>query len=400
MSIYTTIPLQKDEVLKARRATRLIFLLCGLGVSSWVPMVPYVKERLAVNEANLGLLLLLLGGGAIVMMPITGLLIYRYGSRIIILFSALVIASLLPLLLMMGQTVNLGITLFFFGAGVGTVDVAMNAHAVRVQQVYGRHIMSSFHGLFSVGGLLGSLGLGALMKLGLEPIAAAVTIAILLVIIVCSQYKDLFNVSTEMELTASTDKVDANGKRGAAFWLNRSVLFLGTMCFIVFLAEGAMLDWSAVFLREERSMDAEWSGAGYAAFSIAMAFMRLAGDRLVEHLSPNKTVVLGSITAAIGFLLAVLIPSTFVSIFGFILLGLGAANVVPVFFSAAGRMPGVPASVAIPAITTMGYAGQLAGPALLGFIAFHFSLPMAFTFVAFLLFIVSLSYLKKNSIKT
>ncbi|QNL48397.1 MFS transporter [Olivibacter sp. SDN3] len=396
MSVCIAIPLEKRIVLKARRATQLIFLLCGLGVASWAPMVPYAKERLAMNEASLGLLLLLLGGGALIMMPITGFLIHRYGSRIIILLSALMIALLLPLLLMMGQPVSLGITLFFFGAGVGAVDVAMNAHAVHVQEVYGRHIMSSFHGLFSVGGLFGSLGLGALMKLGLEPIAAAVTIAILLIIIVCSQYKDLFSVSTETALTAPIGKTAGNSKIGGALWLNHGVLFLGAMCFIVFLAEGAMLDWSAVFLREERSVDAEWSGVGYAAFSIAMAFMRLAGDRLVEHFSPNKTVVLGSFVAGIGFLLAVLSPWTFASIFGFILLGLGAANVVPVFFSAAGRMPGIPASVAIPAITTMGYAGQLAGPALLGFVAFQFSLPIAFALVALLLFVVSLSYLKRK----
>ena len=172
------------HLVKSKIATQFIFLICGLGMSSWATMVPFAKERLALNDGSLGLLLLLLGAGAITMMPIGSIFLQRYGSRIVILWSALLLALTLPLLLVISNPILMGVVLFLFGAGVGIIDVAMNAHAVHVQNVYNKPIMSSVHGLFSVGGLLGSIGLGFLIQIGLTPIAAAVSIAILLVLIV------------------------------------------------------------------------------------------------------------------------------------------------------------------------------------------------------------------------
>src|SRR5690606_33632985 len=220
-----------------RKSTLLTFLICGLALSSWAPMVPFAKERMGLNDAALGVLLLLLGAGAILMMPLTGYLIQQFGSRKVILSASILLALLLPLLLVLSNPINMGICLFLFGASVGAVDVAMNAHAIKVQQLYGRHIMSSFHGLFSVGGLLGSLGLGALIKVGLSPVVAAVTISMLLLAISLSQYSSLLPHSAE----------ERRGESTGFNWPHRAVIFLGLMCFIVFLAEGAILDWSAVF---------------------------------------------------------------------------------------------------------------------------------------------------------
>ncbi|WP_449435862.1 hypothetical protein [Pedobacter steynii] len=167
------------------------------------------------------------------------------------------------------------------------------------------------------------------------------------------------------------------------------------MCFAVFLAEGSMLDWSAVFLTENRKIDEELAGVGYAAFSIAMATMRLLGDKLVSHLNGPKVVIGGSLIGAAGIFLVILTPWLFTALLGFILLGLGAANIVPVFISEGGRLKNVPASVSIPAITTIGYAGQLAGPAMLGFIAHQYSLPIALGFSGFLLVLVAVFYKMK-----
>jgi len=375
----------KENYQVPRQATLLFFLVCGLGISSWAPMVPFAKERMGLNDASLGVLLLSLGAGAIVMMPVTGFLIQKFGSRKIILAFSILMALLLPLLLVLSSPISMGITLFFFGASVGGVDVAMNAHAVKVQQLYGRPIMSSFHGLFSVGGLIGSLGLGALIKAGLSPVVAAVAISVLLLLICISQYSRLLPHSEEEKR-----------EEGAGFsWPNKAVVFLGLMCFIVFLAEGAILDWSAVFLQFHRGFDPAWSGVGYAAFSVAMAVMRLSGDRLVSRISARNIVIYGSLVAAAGFFIAVLTPWSGMAIFGFVLVGLGAANIVPVFFSAAGNMPHTPAYIAIPAITTIGYAGQLAGPALLGFVAYFYSLPLAIGLIGVLLLVVAISYVYK-----
>jgi len=385
-----------NRIVKASLGVKAIFLVCGLAISSWAPMVPFAKDRLDINDANLGLLLLCLGAGAISLMPVSGLFSKRYGSRNVIIFASFIMAITLPLLLIITSVIWMGIALFIFGAAVGTVDVAMNAHGVQVQNIYGKPIMSSFHGLFSIGGLLGSLGLGALMKFGLEPIIAAVSIAILLIVIVISQYRSLLDRDMEMQAIQKYSSASDSSENSSS-WLNSSVLFLGAMCFIIFLSEGAMLDWSAIFLVENRGIDTELSGIGYAAFSIAMATMRLVGDKLISRFSGKKVVISGSIVAAAGVLLIIFAPILTIALFGFILLGIGAANIVPVFIGEGGRLKSVSALTAIPAITTMGYAGQLAGPALLGFIAHYFSISIAFGLIAFLLLTVAASYIFRNN---
>jgi predicted MFS family arabinose efflux permease len=376
-------------VIRAKNATKIIFLVCGLGISSWAPMVPYAKDRLQLNDSNLGLLLLMLGLGAIAMMPVSGILAHRYGTRKVILVAAIGMALMLPMLLMMTSVVAMGLVLFIFGAAVGTVDVAMNSQGVQVERMSPQPVMSSLHGLFSIGGLFGSLGIGFLMKLGLDPVHAAIAIALLLIGIVSWKYGDLLNLETERSVAR---KLADPAEKRSLMWLNNSVLFLGILCFAVFLSEGAMLDWSAIFLKENRGIDEAFAGIGYAAFSVAMASMRLVGDKLVARFDGKTVVVTGCILAAAGLSLAVFTPWLATSIGGFILLGLGAANIVPVFISEGGKIRNIPATVSIPAISTIGYAGQLAGPAILGFIAHRFSLSIALAFNAALLLMVALAY--------
>jgi predicted MFS family arabinose efflux permease len=387
-----------NTIAKAKTATQLIFLVCGLGIASWAPMVPLAKDRLELNEAGLGLLLLLMGAGALLTMPLSGVLINKIGSRKVIAVSVLSSAIILPWLLVISDVYVMGAALFAFGCSIGTIDVAMNAHGVQVQNEYGKPIMSSLHGLFSVGGLFGSLGLGFLMKLGLNPIYAAVSISLLLIFLLVIQFRYLFNYEIEREIILKFSHVDVEDKNTKRFqWLDSKVLVLGLMCFIVFLSEGAMLDWSAIFLRDDKGVEHEFSGIGYAAFSVAMAVMRLSGDSLISKLNSRVVVIGGSLIAALGMLVLVFSSWIPLSLFGFILLGLGAANIVPVFFSEGGRISGISSTVAIPAITTIGYAGSLAGPALLGFIAHHFSLTAAFEIIALLFVLVALIYKFRNN---
>ena len=380
-----------ELITQAKKATQYIFLVCGFALSSWAPMVPIVKERLQLNDGNLGLLLLFLGAGAISMMPLSGYLSKLYGTRVVILISGLVAAIFLPILLVMPNPWMMAAALFIFGGGIGVIDVAMNSHGIHVQNRYGRPIMSSLHGLFSVGGLCGALGLGLLMKAGLNPLTAAISISTLLLVILSWKFKSLFSKQEEADVPAHNTPKEETTKTTSG-WLSPRILFLGAACFAVFLSEGAMLDWSALFLKENRGVTAELAGVGYATFSIAMAAMRLLGDRIVEKFSGKTVVVAGGLIAALGIFLAVATPWVSTTLLGFLLLGVGAANIVPVFFSEGGRLKGIPASVAIPAISTMGYAGQLAGPALLGFIAYHFSLSIALTFTGVLLLSVALAY--------
>jgi predicted MFS family arabinose efflux permease len=361
-------------------ATRAFFLIAGVGMASWAPMVPFAKARLELDDARLGIVLLCMGFGSTGAMPLASFLSHRYGNRMVMTTSALLICALLPLLTAASSAVLLGSGLVFFGGSLGTLDVAMNAHAVEVEKLHGQPLMSGFHALFSLGGLAGSAGVAALLGAGVPLVACAVAVSCLLAVVVAAQTRKLIGL----------EKVDEGAAQRTMFALPSSTaLLLGCLCLVVFLAEGAMLDWSAVFLRSLRGFDISGAGLGYAAFSIAMASGRLLGDRLIVALGPTRVVRHGSLLAAAGFLLATALPWAATSLAGFFLVGLGAANIVPVLFSAAGRLPGTAPGVSIATVTALGYSGMLAGPALIGFIAQATSLPLALSGIAVSLLVVA-----------
>lgn len=360
-------------------------------------MVPYAKDRLQLDDARMGVLLLFLGAGAILTMPLTGWLIARLGTRRMIVVATLMMAVALPLLLLVSEAHFMAALLFLLGAGLGSIDVAMNAHGVQVQNLAGKPIMSSLHGLFSVGGLLGPLVIGLLIKTGLEPYLAALVMAVGMVGLVISQYRFLLDNALEKQVIAQFAPESGAQQSGRFVWLNGQVFFLGFLCFAIFLAEGAMLDWGAIYLRDDKGMEEALAGVGYASFSVAMALMRLVGDQVTSRISSKNVVLLGCLVGVVGFS-AVIFSSWIPGVLtGFVLIGLGAANIVPVFFSEGGRLRQVPSTVALPVITTIGYAGQLAGPALLGFIAQRFSLSTAFAFTAFLMLLVGVAYFIKSN---
>lgn len=241
--------------------------------------------------------------------------------------------------------------------------------------------MSGFHGLFSLGGLAGAALMSGLLAAGLSLTVSATTIATLLGVLVLALRGGLLDEAP----TASTQQRHGFRMPHALVWL------LGLLCFVSFLAEGAMLDWSAVFLRDFRGVAPASTGFGYACFSIAMATGRLTGDRLMARRGPIWAVRAGAGLAAGGFLLAACTPWTLTALCGFVLIGLGASNIVPVLFSAAGRLPGTSPAIAIATATTLGYAGLVGGPALIGFVSQASSLPVAFASVAGLLVLVGLS---------
>lgn len=365
---------------RAQFATYLFFLSCGIGMSSWAPMVPYAKTRLGLDDGQLGLLLLALGGGAMITMPLTGVLINIFGSRRTMLGAVLVYSMALPFLSFVHDPLLMGLALFVFGAGIGAVDVSMNAQAVVVERKLARPVMSSFHGLYSVGGLLGAAGVTLLLNRGLDLFICSISVAVLCVLAGVSRYFWLLPKSEDDRITS--------GK----FVLPRGpVILIGAMCFIGFLAEGALLDWSAVFLKFFRGVEESSAGLGFAAFSAAMVVGRLSGDYIASRVDPLKAVRYGALLAAVGYLVSVVLPWTAAAMIGYALIGLGMSNVVPLLFSAAGRLPYPPPSVSIPAITTMGYAGILVGPALIGFAAEKTSLPVSLGAVGILLVAVAFS---------
>jgi predicted MFS family arabinose efflux permease len=357
-----------------RLATRAMFLICGTVTASWAPQVPLAKARLGIDDGVLGLALLGMGAGAMVAMPLAGFLAARFSSRLITALGGLVICLSLPLIILAPDALALGLALFLFGAATGSMDVAMNVQAAAVEARGGRPLMSSFHGMFSDGGLIGAGGASLLLGLGLSPLAVALVVSGLMLALLAAQAGSMLPPER------------GAAQAGMRFTLPRGiVLVLGLLTFVLFQAEGAILDWSAVFLHEARGQDPAVAGLGYAMFAVAMAVMRLAGDGITSRFGGEAVVRLGSALAAAGFLLAILTPWPVAGLIGFALVGVGAANVVPVLFSAAGRVPGMAPGMAISTIATLGYCGILVGPAAIGFIADHLGLPAALGIVAALL---------------
>ena len=263
------------------RANQVFFFVGGFGVASWAPLVPLLKERLGIAEDVLGLLLLCIGVGSLVSMPFAGVLAGRFGCRRVIAVDSLVFAALLVALATV-DSIGLAVpTLLLFGAAMGVIDVAINIHAVRVEQLLKKRVMSGMHALWSVGGFMGAGLFGVWMAAGLTPLGATACSAGIIVLLVIAFARFLL-----AGRSASEGKVLAV-PRGI-------VAFVAAVAGISFLVEGAVMDWSGVFLTEVRAMDMSMAGTGFAVFSAAMLLMRLLGDAIVNFLGASCSSVRSS----------------------------------------------------------------------------------------------------------
>jgi predicted MFS family arabinose efflux permease len=354
-----------DTASREQAATRLAFFVVGFGMSAWAPLVPFAQTRSGIGAYGLGLLLLCLGAGSIVTMSLAGALAARFGCRRVIVASTLPLCVSLPLLAVLVHPAALAGALLMFGAALGSLDVTMNIQAIIVERASGRAMMSGFHGLFSVGGIAGAASVTLMLGVGASPLLATLVVVAIIGVVMAL---------AGPHLLAYGSRNDAPG-----FTLPRGiVLFIGALCFVAFLAEGAMLDWSAVFLTSVLGMATAFAGLGYATFSATMTIGRLTGDRVVARFGGPAVVVLGGLFAALGFALATLAMSWPLVLLGFGLIGAGCANIVPVLYTSVGRQNVMPEHAGVSAVTTLGYAGILAGPALIGFVAQGTSLSAAF----------------------
>lgn len=338
-------------------------------MASFAPLVPFVKARTGIGEGALGLLLLCLGVGSLITMFLAGALAARFGCRRVILASGLPLCLCLPLLGSLSDPLALGVTLLVFGGAIGSIDVVMNIQAIIVERESGRAMMSGFHGLFSVGGIAGSVCMTAALGAGASPIDATTgVVAVIIAALACAAPNLLAHASEH---------------RPTVFAVPRGiVLFIGLLCFIAFQAEGAVLDWSGVYLSGTEGMATHYAGLGYVAFTVTMTLGRLTGDRIVERLGGTRVILLGGMCSASGFALISLVSNWQPALFGFALIGLGCSNIVPVLFTRIGRQTLMPEHIAVSAISTMGYSGILTGPALIGLVAQLSSLSLAFLIMA------------------
>lgn len=337
----------------SRVAISAVFAVSGAAFATWAGRIPAVQDRLGLSPGGLGVALLGLTTGATVALPLSGALIARFGSRRTTRAAA-VLLCLVPLVLpYAGSLPLLAATLAVFGASNSVLDTAMNAQAVEVETGYGRPILSSFHGWWSLGGLAGS-GVAALVARDVSVRVHFTVAGLVLLAAAVTASRWLLRGAGDTERTPAFARP------------TRALAALGAIAFCGLLAEGAAYDWSAVYLRDEAGAGPGLAATGFAACSLAMAACRFGADRVVARFGPVRFVQLAGVVSTAGIVLAVAVPNAVVAIVGFGLLGGGLAGIVPVVFSAAGRAAPDRPGPALAAVATLGYLGLLAGPAAIG----------------------------------
>ena len=356
----------------ARRATAWVFFANGAAIGSWVPHIPEAKHALGLSDGLLGM-----AAGSLVGLPLSGVLTARFGSRRTTTAAILALLLATPLPLLAPSLAAFSVTLILLGIANGAVDVAMNTQAIAVEERVGRAIMSGFHGFFSAGGLAGAAAAGLAMQARIGPVAHLTASVALLLLVTLRAVRSLLPA------------VPAAAKT-AIFRLPRGALLaLGVFALCSLLAEGAMGDWAAVYLRDDLGTGAGYAALGFAGFSLAMAAGRFLGDRVVRRHGGRAVLYVGAGVASTVLTTGLLAGEPWAAVAGFSGVGLGLANAVPILFRAAGKISGIRHELAIAAVSTAGYCGFLAGPPVIGLIAEQLGLAAGLGLVALALAIVA-----------
>lgn len=362
-----------------RAKTAIVFFVHGLMIATWAPHIPYVRAELGLTEGALGLLLLFLAGGAVSAMLVTGAIASRVGADVVTRWATVAMAATLLLPLAAPSPLALAVALTAFGAALGSMDVAMNAVAAEVETALGRPTMSSFHGMFSVGALAGSLLAAALLRAGVQPLHQAIGVAVLVVAAV-------WPILTRLPSSVTAGR---GGSRAIRLPSGR-LLLLGVIAFAVMLAEGSALDWSATYLSSDLGATAAVAALAFGAFSVTMAIGRFTGDSINRRIGSVRLVRIGAAGASIGLGLGLVLATPLSVIVGFAIMGAGLANIIPIIFTASAEQGATPAE-GISGTATLGYLGFLAGPPLIGAVAELTNLTIGLSLVVILLVVVTVA---------
>ncbi|MBU9578444.1 MFS transporter [Ralstonia mannitolilytica] len=356
--------------LSARAATMALFFVNGATFATWGIHIPTVKARFGLSEASLSLAMFMVAAGAIVAMKFAGSWAARIGTRRASVQAGVAFGVMTALIMLMPTYPTLLAVLLLFGITNAGFDVAMNAQAATVEANHHKPIISSLHGMFSLGGMAGAAAGGVLLELGVPPAVHCGGMAL---------------VTMATALCAGPfmlpDHVHAEGEP-AHPTTGRTLFVLGLLAFFGLVGEGAMYDWTTVYMREIAQSPEGIASAGYAAFSGGMALARFGGDVARGHWGNMRVLRASGVLATAGILLALLWPAPAAVLAGFGLMGVGAANMVPIFFITASRLPGVPAAEGIAAVARFAYVGLLVGPVIIGLIAHRLDLRWGLSVVA------------------
>lgn len=368
MDSTTTAPINKTRL---RIAVASVFFLHGLNFSSWAARIPDIQLKLGLSEAALGGVLLILPLGSLLSLPVSGIIIDKLGSRVVVLLASLGYAFTLPLLGFSTSIPMLMVGLFIYGFFGNMVNIAVNTQAIGVQTHYGRTIMASFHGTWSIAGFTGA-GIGTLMvALGAPPHVHYLIMLVLIVAILLVNYPH-------------TLKEDVNRNTGKTKFVkpDSTLVKIGLIAMCGMMSEGCMFDWSGVYFKKVVEAPEALVPLGFSAFMLTMAGGRFVSDRFTNRFGIANVLRASGILITSGLLLAVALPYFATALIGFLLVGFGVSSVVPLAYSVAGRSTTMSAGMALTLVSSISFFGFLMGPPLIGFIAELSSLRISFAFIA------------------
>ncbi len=372
---------------RPRTAVSLLFFINGLMMGAWAPKIPVFAAALSLSEAQLGMMLFVFGIGSLLMMPVAGMQIARFGSsRVVQVVALLFIPTIIGITLVDSMWAGAA-AIFLFGGLGGAMDVAMNANAVEVERSMRRSIMSSCHAFWSLGGLVGA-ATGGLLIASVGALGHALLVASLALVLLAVARPMIF-----------VDEPHPSERRARAkLPLSPLPWLIGLVALFSMIPEGAILDWGALYLGQELSASTAHSGFAFAAFSLAMAAMRFAGDLVRDRLGAVLTLRLCTIASFAGLVIAGQAPNVTIALIGFGIAGIGISNMVPIAFSAGGNIPGLAPGIGLSVVTSLGYSGILFAPSVIGFIAEYTSLSVVYTAVSALnLVVLALSGLARHA---
>jgi fucose permease len=371
---------ERTALRRGRVATSLLFLLFGTALGTWTSRIPAVKTRLGLSDGGLSIALLAFALGAIVGMVVLGRLVDRFSSTSVMVPMAVAEGVLLVPAAYVPSLVTLAVALFVFGAVHGTLNIAMNANAIEVQRAWGRPIMSSFHAVYSIGGFLGAAVGGTFAR---ADVGAGVTfLAVGGLVVVLAVWAGLWALPVGSSAPSPTVVAAPPARR-------YDLVFLGVLAMCALVGEGTAADWSAVYTHENLHATAAFAAAPFAAFSIMMTVGRLLGDRLAVALGPVLLVRCCGVLASVGMTVALLIGQPIASVIGFGCLGAGMSCIAPQVYSAAGNRDPARAGRALSQVVSLGYAGFVVGPILIGGASTVVGLPKALGIPALLVLFVA-----------
>ncbi|AIC47749.1 MFS transporter [Rhodoluna lacicola] len=347
---------------KARAAVFVYFLLCGSAVTIWATHIPLVQKTLALSHTQIGFIILLMGAGALASMQVVGAMVDRFGSGRVLVWISVALGLALGLPGLAINYLTLAIAIFILGLNIGGIDIAMNAQALELERAYGRPIFSSFHAMWSIGGVLGSLSAGAALSLKIAMPVTMGTWGLLTIATGLAFSKKLLNVTID----AGAESVAKSKGRPREFYY---VLFIGLVSASAAIIEGIGIDWSALFTIEKFNSSVAVGGISIATFTAAMAIVRFIADKVVARYGRIFVIRNGALVASVGIALSILTPNLPLSWIGWAIAGIGISAVVPqcmAFASDIGSLQNQGRNLA--KVVGLTYAGVLGGPAVIGFI--------------------------------